>query len=505
LSSFAERCLRYDGAQPGEREAACAALLRRVAEERIELIRVVWCDWHGTLRGKALLPAALPGALRDGVGMVGTLLLKDTADRTAFKVFDSGASASTPVLQGLGQAGNVRLLPDPTSLTPLPWAPGQAWLRAEPWHEDASPVSFDPRRVLQRQLQRLAATGAQLSCGLELEFHVYRVLQGEARAAACDPARSTWPPPTPDVELIHPGFHLLADARIDQVDGVLATVRQVAHGLGLPLQSLEVELGPSQLEAVFGVGEALQVADQAVWFRQAVKQALRREGYLATFMGKPPFEPAVASGWHLHQSVVGLDAVSAWRSRHAQAMSAESQLGPHGSAWLAGLLAHAPGMAALASPTVSGYGRFQGGPMSPLQAVWGLDNRGAMLRVLRHGDTGDAHIENRLGESAANPYLYVASQVAAGLDGVERGLQAPPATSDPYGRAAPDAGTLAAPRLPADLGQSLDAFDADPLWRKAFGRDTVDVYLALKRAEWQRFQQSAEPLQWQRREYFERL
>jgi glutamine synthetase len=515
MTTFADRC----GLQTPQRAAACADLLRRLADERIHTVRVVWCDLHGMLRGKALTASALADALDNGVGMVSTLLLKDTADRTAVPVFGPAA----PAAPGVPYAGarNLRLLPDPTTLQPLPWAPGSAWLRAEPWDDHLQPVVLDARGVLERNLARLAEHGARLVCGLEVEFHVYRLVQREHDAAR-DPAASMWPPATPEVELIHPGFHLLSDSRLDEIEPVLDIVRHTAQGLGLPLRSLEIELGPSQVEAVFGAVEALDAADQMVRFRHGVKQALRRAGYLASFMCRPPFAQAVASGWHLHQSLWGWPTGSApagvgaparadeqalWgRARDARGdtpsmaeapTSAHAALGATGASWLAGFLVYARGMAAFASPTVSGFGRFQGGLMSPLQAVWGVDNRGAMLRLITHADGRGAHLENRLGEPAANPYLYIASQVAAGLDGWARRLEAPGPSADPYG--------CADVRLPADLFQALDAVETDPLWRSAFGDDLVRLFVAIKRAELARLDAAHDGDEWQRREYFERL
>jgi hypothetical protein len=138
LSSFARpaACTTRGARRPAR--SCCSA-----AEHGVEQVRIGWCDLHGMLRGKTLMPAALPSALRDGVGMVSTLLLKDTSDRTVFKVFEAATQDELP---GFGQAGNLLLLPDPDSLVLLPWAPGTAWLRAQPWFADGTPVPVDPRR-----------------------------------------------------------------------------------------------------------------------------------------------------------------------------------------------------------------------------------------------------------------------------------------------------------------------------------------------------------------------
>ncbi len=378
---FAARC----GVQDAARAAACDAVLERIATEHVEQVRVAWADLHGTQRGKTLVcgfdASPVSRAFDAGVGMVSTLLLKDTSDRTAFKVFEPGAAGLPP---GFGAANNVILLPDPATYVALPWAPGTGWMRAEPWFEDGTPVVADPRRVLQRALAVLAAAGLGLRCGLEVEFHIFRIT-GERLA----PEDAAWPAEPPAVALLHPGYQLLSESWADLCDEPLAIVRRTALALGLPLP-LEIELGPSQFEAVFGPTDALTAADQMVLFRNGVRQALRRAGYHASFVCRPPFEGAVASGWHLHHSLV--DAQRRQRDVPPVAGRRRRQRAPvaqrPGAHWLAGLLAHAPGMAALCAPTIGAYSRFRGSVMAPQAALWGRDNRGAMLRVV--GAPGDA-------------------------------------------------------------------------------------------------------------------
>ena len=167
--TLAARC----GVASAERDLACAALLARLREQGFEQVRVAWADLHGTLRGKTLVcgsdAAALAEALHEGVGMVSTMMLKDTSDRTAFKVFEPGALAA---LAGFGAANNTLLLLDPATFAALPWAPPTAWLRADPYWPDGSPVLADPRGVLRRALAALQAAGFGLRCGLEVEFHI---------------------------------------------------------------------------------------------------------------------------------------------------------------------------------------------------------------------------------------------------------------------------------------------------------------------------------------------
>jgi glutamine synthetase len=239
-----------------------------------------------------------------------------------------------------------------------------------------------------------------------------------------------------------------------------------------------------------------------VLFRNAVKQALRRAGYHASFMCRPPFANIMSSGWHLHQSLVDADSgrnlfmreASATGTSPADAQFTLTDLGEH---YLAGLLEHARGMAVFCTPTANGYARFRPNALAPQSVLWGRDNRGAMLRVI--GAPGDAatRIENRIGEPAANPYLYIASQVHAGLDGIARKLRAPAATDAPYAEGDK--------KLPASLSQALQALQNDDALTAAFGADFVRLLTCIKEAEARRFDEAEDKDDFQRREYFSRF
>jgi glutamine synthetase len=168
-----------------------------------------------------------------------------------------------------------------------------------------------------------------------------------------------------------------------------------------------------------------------------------------------------------------------------------------GAHYLAGLLAHGQGMTSLCTTTVNGFGRFKPNALAPQAILWGRDNRGAMLRVV--GGAGDpaTRIENRLGEPAANPYLYMASQILAGLDGIQNSLSAPEATETPYA----EGGT----RLPITLGEALTHLDADAVLNAGLGRDFVRYYQRIKQSEQTRFNEAEDPVEFQRREYFSRI
>lgn len=492
MSSFAQRCGVHDAA----REEALRHTSQLIAATGLELVRFAWCDVHGVTRGKTLVVAAAEQAMREGIGMVSTLMLKDTSDRTAFKVFEPGGTATLP---GFGFANNLLLLADPASFRQLPWAQQTGWVRAQPWFQDGTPVELDTRRVLERALERLARAGFAMKCGLEIEFHIYRIRDAGPQL---DPMQAAWPGPPPQVDLVHPGYNLLAEGWFDQAEEPLRIVQCTAQALGLPLLSLEIELGPSQVEAVFDVTDAMTAADNMVLFRNGVKQALRRAGYHATFMCRPPFPNIMSSGWHLHQSLVDQATgrnvfqreAPAANSTAADAQHTLSQTGAH---YLAGLLEHARAMTVFCTPTVNGFGRFRPNALAPQSVLWGRDNRGAMLRVI--GQCGDAgtRIENRIGEPTANPYLYLASQIHAGLDGIERRLQPAPATDAPYS----STGT----RIPTSLGEALEALQGDAALKAAFGEAFISYFTRIKQSELQRHEQAEDKDEFQRREYFSRF
>ncbi len=484
------------GLHSATRQAAVQAALQRVQQENLHTVRVCWGDLHGSFRSKALVTQngvqALAGAFDDGIGLVSTVLMKDTSDRTAFKVFEPGTPQALPGLQG---ASNLLLLPDPTTLVSLPWAPGTAWLRADVLLQSGAPVAIDPRAVLQRALAALQQRGYRLRCGLEVEFHIHRILDTQLTTE-----HAAWPAEPPRVALLHPGYNLLADNWADMADDAMAIVRHTACGLGLPLRSLEVELGPSQFEAVFDAVDALTAADQMLMFRNGVRQALRRAGYHASFVCRPPLPHSVASGWHLHHSLVDGTGRNAFANADSSSAAAPGQarhtLSAVGAHWLAGLLQHAQGMTALCAPTLLAYGRYQGSVMAPQAAVWGLDNRGALLRVM--GGPGDpaTRIENRLGEPLANPYLYMAAQVLAGLDGLARQLQPAPATETPYAEAHT--------ALPPDLQSALQALAADTCLQQGLGEPMARLFDTIKRQELARAASAEDLPTWLRREYFSR-
>jgi glutamine synthetase len=476
---------------------------RHINADGIELVRFAFCDQHGLFRCKTLTAKYAIDAMRNGLPMVGTLLLKDTSSRTAFPTFDPAQFESlvtkNSALAMFTNAADVLMRADPTTFHVLPWAQKTAWIQCQAFDREGHLLPFDTRGQLQRALARLAELGLGMRCGLEVEFHIYKL--DDAQLA---PEQSSWPAPPPRVTMIHPGNNVLCEQWADMSEAPMRIVLQMAQALDLPIRSLEVELGPSQVEVVFDVQDALTAADTMTLFRNAVKQALRRAGYHATFMCRPQFPNIVSSGWHLHQSLCDLKSEanlfvsSPSRGKQGGDGFPLSTLGAH---WLAGLLARARASCAFAVPTINGYARYQPNMMAPQRAIWGIGSRGAALRVVSNDKADDAatRIENRIGEPAANPYLYIASQIHAGLDGIKRKLHPPPAALDSYATQSDDA-------LPTSLAQSLDALRADDALRAGFGESFVHYYSHIKRHELARYDAAHKAQNaindWEQQEYF---
>jgi len=470
-----------------EQAKAGAAVAAAIKQRKLELVRFSFADQHGVLRGKTLVASEAAAALKSGVTMTTTLLAKDTAHKTAFPVFTAGGGFNMGEMEG---GADFVMVADPATFRVLPWAPNTGWLLCDIYFTNGRPVPFSSRRILRDALASLGAAGFDYLAGLEVEFHIFKI--ENARLA---PEDSTWPPAPPDVSLLAPGYQYLTESRLDQLDAALEPIRRGVQALEMPLRSIELELGPSQCEFTFRTQVGLSAADTMILFRSAAKQIARRQGYIVSFMCRPALPNAMSSGWHLHQSLIEKK-----RSVNAFALNDRDVLSTVGRYFLGGLLAHARSAAAFTTPTINGYKRYRAYSLAPDRATWGRDNRGVMMRVLGQPGDPSTHLENRVGEPAANPYLYMASQIYAGLDGIARRLEPGPSADTPY--------EAQAALLPKTLSEALTALTADDALRGGFGKTFVDYYVHLKNAELARFKAEGgkdqpEPTAWEQREYFD--
>lgn len=479
---------RLDGIRGGEIFAAgrldaagaeaAAEVIQRAEAEGVETIRVLFPDQHGILRGKTVTVAAFASVFSSGIGVPSSLLLKDTSHRTVFPIWTPDDDAATAPFRG---GSDAMLVPDPATFRILPWSPHSAWLFCDVAYRDWSPVPWASRHVLSEAEQRLSGVGYSALLGLEVEFHLYRVT--DTRRGHADAVMPNTPVET---ERLAMGYQYLTEAVYAEMEPALDLIRRNAEALGLPVRSVEIEMGPGQVEVTFAPATPMRQADNMVMFRTMVKQVCAREGLHATFMAKPRVPNAAATGWHVHQSLADASGGNIF------VPGADGAMGKEASGWIAGLLEHAAESCLLTNPTLNGYKRFQPFQLAPNRVQWAQDNRGAMLRgLIRPGDKA-SRIENRAPEPSANPYFCFAAQLFGGLDGIERGLTAPPPANDPY--------DTSAPSLPGNLLEAIQAFEAGRLFRDRLGDGFADYLSRLKRAEWDRY--LATISEWEQTEYF---
>ena len=462
--------LLTDAAIPG-----AADLVARAEADGLETIRIVFADPHGILRGKTVTRAALLSAFTSGLRLPSTLLLKDLAHRTVFPVWSETGDAP------MHGAGDVLLIPDPATFRILPWSPHSAILHADVATISGDPVRFASRRVLKQAMSDLAAEGLEAVMGLEVEFQVFEVTD-----PARDHADTTMPARPPLTRSLNQGYQYLTETRYGESEALLDLLRRTAEAMGMPVRSVEIEMGPSQFEFTFAPADPLTIADMAVNFRTMVKEVCHREGLLATFMAKPKLPNAAANGWHIHQS---LTETATGRNVF---MPDGDEIPEKAARWIAGLLAHAPASCIATTPTVNGYKRYTAYQLAPNRIGWGEDNRGAMIRALLSPGDGASRVENRVADSTANPYFALAFQIHSGLDGLTSGLPLPPRLTNPYDDAAE--------RLPMSLLAAIECFEASAMYRARLGEDIVSYLARLKRAEWDRYLMTVS--EWEQAEYF---
>jgi len=456
-------------------------IIARLDAGSLDVVRFAWPDQHGLLRGKTLVASEARGALRDGVNLTSTLLAKDTSHKTVFPVFAQGGGFAIEGFQG---GADFTIVADPSTFKVLPWASRTGWVLCDAYMSDGRPCPYATRQIMQRAVAQLAERGLEFVAGLEVEFHVFKL--DDARMGLGD---SGQPGEPPRVSLLTHGYQYLTELRYDRVDAVMELLRSQLLALGLPLRSLEIEFGPSQFELTFGPTAGVAPADTMVLLRSAIKQICSRAGYHATFMCRPRIPNVMSSGWHLHQSLRRTgDGVNAFMPNEAGRDL--SEIGMH---YLGGLKEHACAAAALASPTINGYRRYRPFSLAPDRAVWARDNRGAMLRVLGGVGQSATRIENRVGEPTANPYLYMASQLFSGLDGLKHRIDPGPSADAPY--------ETSDRHLPRSLGEAMAYLKTSPMLNEQMGTVFIDYLCHIKHAEIERF--NLEVTEWEHREYFD--
>jgi glutamine synthetase len=432
----------------------------KLTEEGFDVVRLSYPDLTGSERGRDLLVSRFARTVGDGVAFCRSIY--GTSPMGDVIPIEGGLAAGLP---------DVVAFPDLATIQPLSWEPRVAHCIADVYNPDGSPSQESPRNVLKRVIERFAALDMSPIVGPELEFYVM-----EQVAAAVNGWKRYGDAP---------GNVYVSGLKGDPENILLRSLRHLAD-YGLDVVAANHEFCSGQFEINLWHSEALTAADRAYRFKGAMKELARREGKMATFMAKP-FNDEGGSGFHLH--------FSTWTSDGTPVFDdPDGQLGLSDVARsaIAGVLAHAPALAALCNPTINSYKRFGPDTLAPWLIDWGSDNRSAMVRI--PPERGRAsRLELRLGDATANPYLAISGLLAAAYLGIRDKLQ-PPEPLEGYGY-----DLAKADKLPADLNSALDALEADQEFAELLGPVFTAAFLAYKRNELERFSQYV--TDWEFREY----
>lgn len=466
-----------------------------VKEHNLLLIRTAWEDQHGVVRSKSLLPQAFFSALENGMQISTGTYIFDTANALVYNPFVPGGSFNMPEMTG---APNLLLAPDPQTFKILPWAERTGFILCDQYFRNGSPMPLSSRSVLRSAIAELHHRGLDYIAGLEVEWHLSKL--DDPMLQISDLGSPGNPAEPPKVSSVEHGYQYLMESHDPKIHSLLFKLAENLVEMELPLRSVENEWAPGQYEFTFEPLSGLAAADTMMLFRMATKQICRMHGYHASFMCRPGLKGCYSNGWHLHQSLVYREtAENAFVSTDSS--EPMSDLGKH---FVGGILKHANPASVFTTPTVNGYKRFKPNSLAPDRAGWGYDNRGVMVRV--QGEFGDptTHIENRIGEPAANPYLYIASQIISGLDGIDHKLDPGAATDEPY--------AAERPPFPKSLMEAINALKQDTLFRSKMGDSFIDFILKMKESETSRFLASLndkppheyleQVTDWEHREYF---
>ncbi len=444
----------------GSSGMAARDALAKAASSDLELIRFLYADHGGIIRGKAATAEFLPERIESGIG--------HTVAMMAMSMLDT----LQPVA-GMGPVGEVRIKPDPATLVALPYAPGAGAMLADLVRPDGEPWEACARTFLKQAIGALAAEGYEMTAAFEPEFTLGR------REPDPDGGPDRLVPVDDSLCYSVTGFH--------QSHEVVLELVRALNAQGLHVEHYYPELGHGQHEVVIRYAAALRAADNHVLYRETVRGVAFRHGLWASLAPKPIPDQA-GNGAHLHASLTSLaDGGSAGgRAVFADADDRYglSRVGYH---FIGGLLAHLPALVALTCGSVNSYRRLQPRFWSSAFTCYGMDNREAAVRICSAlgDDSGSSvNLELKPSDSSANPYLALGGLIHAGLDGIRRQLDPGPAVNvDPATLSEAEREAAGARRLPRSLTEALDALACDDLLMTALGPLRSAAYLAVKRAE----------------------
>ena len=373
------------------------------------------------------------------------------------------------------------LKPDMNTFAEIPWRPGHGDLGSGPlgsrgttrvicdvFTPKGEPFMGDPRYILKRQMERAAKLGYVFNTGPELEFFLFRR----------DEAGQIRPLPHDQAGYFDSSTDLAQEVREDMVNALEA--------FGIVVEAAHHEVAPGQHEIDFEYSDGLRTADNAVTFKVTLKAIAELHNLYATFMPKPIFG-INGSGMHTHQSLydtgLGRNAFADGANKYGLSDVARS--------YMAGLLLHARSMIAVLAPTVNSYKRLVPGYEAPTYLTWGRINRSALIRVpmVSPGRSVEAtRVELRCPDPSSNPYLAFAAMLAAGLDGIEKGLElGDPVEESLYEMDSARIAERGIRQLPGTLGDAITELENDPVICDALGDHILSHFVEAKRAEWDEY------------------
>jgi glutamine synthetase len=434
--------------------------LSKAESADLELIRFLYADNGGIIRGKSVAIEFLPARIESGIG--------HTVAMMAMTMLDT----LQPV-DGMSPVGEVRIKPDPATLVALPYAPGAGAMLADLIRPDGEPWEACARTFLKQAIADLAAEGYAMTAAFEPEFTLGR------REPADDGGPDRLFPTDDSLCYSATGFHQAHDYILELV--------QALNAQGLQVEHYYPELGHGQQEVSIRYAPALRAADNHVLYRETVRGVAFRRGLWASLAPKPIADQA-GNGAHLHASLTDLAADGSAGSAAVFADPADRYgLSATGYCFIGGVLAHLPALVALTCGSVNSYRRLQPQFWSSAYTVYGMDNREAAIRIcspLRGDPASTVNLELKPSDSSANPYLALGAFIQAGLDGIRnRTDPGQPVNVDPATMSEAQREAAGAHRLPQTLTEALDALAADKLLMNALGPLQSAAYLAVKRAE----------------------
>ena len=426
-----------------------ADTIKAIRDQKIEFIHLWFTDVLGFLKSFTIDVAELELAVTEGMG------------------FDGSS------IQGFAriQESDMVAYPDPTTLKILPWRQsGQAvaTMFCDIVRPDGTPYEADPRFVLKRNLEQAAELGYTFYVGPELEYYYFKNDQG--------------------TEVLDKGTYFDQTTRDLAVDLRKDTVRALKR-FGIQVEYSHHEVGPSQHEIDLRYAEALQMADSVMTYRVVVKEVAQANGVYASFMPKPMFGEA-GSGMHVHQSLFKDGRNAFYDANDPYHLSATAK------SYIAGILAHAREICLVTNQWVNSYKRLVSGYEAPVYICWAHRNRSALVRVpmYKPGKENATRIELRSPDPACNPYLAFSVMLAAGLDGIKRGLELPADVEDDvYEMTAAERTASGIGTLPGDLDEAILAMESSDLVREALGDQVFEWILRNKRAEWMSYHTRVTP------------